>query len=95
MPPAVAVMMTVSCQGAVSRTNWLKSARKNKKESKTNAVVSQLPYDIGDDNVHVGPSDYVPWLKDRKWCHIRIDGTTFGEVPLKLDLKLELDPEFY
>ena len=71
--------------------NMLERERlESKKESKTNAVVSQLPYDIGDDNVHVGPSDYVPWLKDRKWCHIRIDGTTFGEVPLNLELKLEV-----
>ena len=71
--------------------NMLERERlESKKESKTNAVVSQLPYDIGDDNVHVGPSDYVPWLKDRKWCHIRIEGTTFGEVPLNLELKLEV-----
>ena len=44
----------------------------SKKISKTNAVTSQLPYDIGEDNVHVGPSDYVPWLTDRKWCQIRM-----------------------
>ena len=43
-----------------------------------------------EDDVHVGPSDYVPWLKDRKWCHIRMEGTTFGDVPLNLELKLEV-----
>jgi myo-inositol-1-phosphate synthase len=62
----------------------------SKKISKTNAVTSQLPYDIGDDNVHVGPSDYVPWLTDRKWCHIRMEGQAFGDVPLNLELKLEV-----
>ncbi len=62
----------------------------SKKISKTNAVTSQIPYDVGAENVHVGPSDYVPWLKDRKWCHIRMEGTTFGDVPLNLELKLEV-----
>lgn len=62
----------------------------SKKESKTNAVTSQLDYDLGDRNVHVGPSDYVPWLDDRKWCHIRMEGRTFGDVPLNLELKLEV-----
>lgn len=62
----------------------------SKKISKTGAVVAALGYDIGDDNIHVGPSDYVPWLKDRKWCHIRIEGTTFGDLPLNLELKLEV-----
>ena len=62
----------------------------SKKISKTNAVTSQLPYDLGDDNVHVGPSDYVPWLTDRKWCHIRMEGRAFGNVPLQLELKLEV-----
>ena len=71
--------------------NMLERERlESKKESKTNAVTSQLPYDLGDENVHVGPSDYVPWLKDRKWCHIRIEGQTFGDVPLNLELKLEV-----
>ena len=71
--------------------NMLERERlESKKESKTNAVVSQLPYDLGDDNVHVGPSDYIPWLLDRKWCHIRIEGTTFGDVPLNMELKLEV-----
>jgi myo-inositol-1-phosphate synthase len=62
----------------------------SKKISKTNAVTSQIPYEVGAENVHVGPSDYVPWLKDRKWCHIRMEGTTFGDVPLNLELKLEV-----
>ncbi|MDY7040760.1 MAG: inositol-3-phosphate synthase [Chloroflexota bacterium] len=62
----------------------------SKKISKTNAVTSQLDYDLGEDNVHVGPSDYVPWLTDRKWCYIRMEGTTFGELPLNLELKLEV-----
>ncbi|PJF33794.1 MAG: inositol-3-phosphate synthase, partial [Candidatus Thermofonsia Clade 1 bacterium] len=53
-------------------------------------VTSQLPYDLGEENVHVGPSDYVPWLGDRKWAHIRIEGRTFGDVPLTLELKLEV-----
>jgi myo-inositol-1-phosphate synthase len=62
----------------------------SKKISKTNAVTSQLPYDLGEENVHVGPSDYVPWLTDRKWCHIRMEGRAFGNVPLNLELKLEV-----
>jgi myo-inositol-1-phosphate synthase len=49
-----------------------------------------LDYEVDPDNVHVGPSDYVPWLKDRKYCHIVIEGTTFGDVPLKAELKLEV-----
>ena len=62
----------------------------SKKISKTNAVTSQLDYEMNPDDVHVGPSDYVPWLSDRKFCYIQMDGTTFGEVPLKLELKLEV-----
>ena len=71
--------------------NMLERERlESKKISKTNAVTSQLPYDLGDANVHVGPSDYVPWLTDRKWCHIRMEGRAFGDVPLNLELKLEV-----
>jgi myo-inositol-1-phosphate synthase len=71
--------------------NMLERERlESKKISKTNAVTSQIPYPISEDNVHVGPSDYVPWLLDRKWCHIRMEGTTFGDVPLNLDMKLEV-----
>ncbi len=71
--------------------NMLERERlESKKISKTNAVTSQIPYTLDEDNVHVGPSDYVPWLLDRKWCHIRMEGTTFGDVPLNLELKLEV-----
>ncbi|MBI3738348.1 MAG: inositol-3-phosphate synthase [Chloroflexi bacterium] len=71
--------------------NMLERERlESKKISKTGAVTSMMPYDIGADNVHVGPSDYVPWLSDRKWCYIRMEGTTFGEVPLNLEAKLEV-----
>ncbi len=71
--------------------NMLERERlESKKISKTNAVTSQMDYELPADNVHVGPSDYVPWLEDRKWCHIRIEGTTFGDVPLNLELKLEV-----
>ncbi|MBA3689271.1 MAG: inositol-3-phosphate synthase [Chloroflexi bacterium] len=71
--------------------NMLERERlESKKISKTNAMTSMLDYEIDDENVHVGPSDYVPWLKDRKWCHIRMEGTTFGDVPLNLELKLEV-----
>jgi len=71
--------------------NMLERERlESKKISKTNAVTSQLPYDLGEENVHVGPSDYVPWLADRKWCHIRMEGRAFGDVPLMLELKLEV-----
>ena len=62
----------------------------SKKISKTNSVTSQMGFDIGKDNVHIGPSDYVPWLDDRKWCYIRMEGRTFGDVPLNMELKLEV-----
>ena len=67
-----------------------RSRLESKKISKTNAVTSMIDYEIDDDDIHVGPSDYVPWLKDRKWCHIRMEGTTYGDVPLNLELKLEV-----
>ena len=71
--------------------NMLERERlESKKISKTNAVTSQLDYELEADNIHVGPSDYVPWLKDRKFCHIRMEGRTFGDVPLNLELKLEV-----
>lgn len=71
--------------------NMLERERlESKKISKTNAVTSQLPYQLEPENVHVGPSDYVPWLTDRKWCHIRMEGRAFGDVPLNLELKLEV-----
>jgi myo-inositol-1-phosphate synthase len=62
----------------------------SKKISKTNAVTSMLDYDIDPDNIHVGPSDHVPWLLDRKYCYIVMEGTTFGDVPLKCEMKLEV-----
>jgi myo-inositol-1-phosphate synthase len=62
----------------------------SKKISKTNAVTSQLDYELEEGAVHVGPSDHVPWLEDRKFCHIRIEGTTYGDVPLLAELKLEV-----
>ncbi len=71
--------------------NMLERERlESKKISKTNAVTSMLDYEIAEDDIHVGPSDYVPWLKDRKWCHIRMEGTTYGDVPLNLEMKLEV-----
>ncbi len=71
--------------------NMLERERlESKKISKTNAVTSQLDYKMNPDDVHVGPSDYVPWLLDRKYCHIKMEGRTFGDVPLNLELKLEV-----
>jgi myo-inositol-1-phosphate synthase len=62
----------------------------SKKISKTNAVTSIMGHELPDDQVHVGPSDYVPWLTDRKWAHIRLEGKAFGDVPLTAELKLEV-----
>jgi myo-inositol-1-phosphate synthase len=62
----------------------------SKKISKTNAVTSIMGHALPADDVHVGPSDYVPWLTDRKWAHIRLEGQAFGDVPLNLELKLEV-----
>ena len=71
--------------------NMLERERlESKKISKTNAVTSMLDYPLAETDVHVGPSDYVPWLLDRKWCYIRMEGTTFGDVPLNAELKLEV-----
>ncbi len=71
--------------------NMLERSRlESKKISKTNAVTSQLDYDIGATNVHIGPSDYVAWLTDRKWAYIRMEGRTFGDVPLNVELKMEV-----
>ena len=71
--------------------NMLERERlESKKISKTNAVTSVLDYDLGEKNVHVGPSDYVPWLTDRKWAYIRMEGSSFGDVPLNVELKLEV-----
>ncbi len=71
--------------------NMLERERlESKKISKTGAVTSMLPYEIQEKDIHVGPSDYVPWLEDRKFCDIRMEGTTFGNVPLKLEAHLEV-----
>ena len=77
--------------GNMDFKNMLQEERlTSKRISKTDAVVSQLDYDIGEDNVHIGPSDHIAWLTDRKWCYISMRGTAFGDVPLNLDLKLEV-----
>lgn len=71
--------------------NMLERSRlESKKISKTNSVTSQLDYELPETDVYIGPSDYVPWLTDRKWAHIRLEGRTFGDVPLNLELKLEV-----
>jgi myo-inositol-1-phosphate synthase len=71
--------------------NMLERERlESKKISKTNAVTSQLNYDMGAENVHIGPSDYVAWLTDRKWAYIRLEGRSFGDVPLNVEMKLEV-----
>jgi myo-inositol-1-phosphate synthase len=71
--------------------NMLERERlESKKISKTSAVTSQLDYKLDPNDIHVGPSDYVPWLNDRKFCHLRMEGRTFGDVPLNLELKLEV-----
>jgi myo-inositol-1-phosphate synthase len=71
--------------------NMLERERlESKKISKTNAVTSVMDHELPPSDVHVGPSDYVPWLTDRKWAHIRIEGQAFGDVPLNMELKLEV-----
>lgn len=71
--------------------NMLERRRlESKKISKTNAVTSQLDYELPARDVYIGPSDYVPWLTDRKWAHIRLEGRSFGDVPLNIELKLEV-----
>jgi myo-inositol-1-phosphate synthase len=83
--------MQLNVGGNSDFLNMLERDRlESKKISKTNAVTSMLDYDMGAKNVHVGPSDYVPWLTDRKWAYIRMEGTSFGDVPLNLELKLEV-----
>jgi myo-inositol-1-phosphate synthase len=83
--------MQLNVGGNSDFLNMLERERlESKKISKTNAVTSMLDYDLGAKNVHVGPSDYVPWLSDRKWAYIRMEGSAFGDVPLNLELKLEV-----
>jgi myo-inositol-1-phosphate synthase len=77
--------------GNMDFKNMLERDRlESKKISKTNSVTSQLDYDLGDKNVHIGPSDYIPWLDDRKWAYVRMEGRAFGDVPLNLEYKLEV-----
>src|SRR6266849_6411308 len=83
--------MQLNVGGNTDFYNMLERERlESKKISKTNAVTSQLDYELGEKNVHIGPSDYVEWLSDRKWAYIRLEGRTFGDVPLNLELKLEV-----
>jgi len=83
--------MQLNVGGNTDFYNMLERERlESKKISKTNAVTSQLDYDLGEENVHIGPSDYVAWLTDRKWAYIRLEGRTFGDVPLNVELKLEV-----
>lgn len=67
-----------------------RSRLESKKISKTNSVTSQLPYTMRPEDVYIGPSDYVPWLEDRKWAYIRLEGRSFGNQPLNIELKLEV-----
>jgi myo-inositol-1-phosphate synthase len=83
--------MQLNVGGNSDFLNMLERERlESKKISKTNAVTSMLDYDIGAENVHVGPSDYVPWLTDRKWAYVRMEGSAFGDVPLNIELKMEV-----
>jgi myo-inositol-1-phosphate synthase len=83
--------MQLNVGGNSDFLNMLERERlESKKISKTNAVTSMLDYDMGAKNVHVGPSDYVPWLTDRKWAYIRLEGSSFGDVPLNVEFKLEV-----
>ncbi|HVS86346.1 MAG TPA: inositol-3-phosphate synthase [Gaiellaceae bacterium] len=83
--------MQLNVGGNSDFLNMLERERlESKKISKTNAVTSMLDYDLGAKNVHVGPSDYVPWLTDRKWAYIRMEGSAFGDVPLNVEFKLEV-----
>ena len=77
--------------GNMDFKNMLERDRlESKKISKTNSVTSQLDHDLGAKNVHIGPSDYIPWLDDRKWAYVRLEGRAFGDVPLNLEYKLEV-----
>ncbi|WP_457554793.1 inositol-3-phosphate synthase [Candidatus Pyrohabitans sp.] len=83
--------MQLNVGGNTDFFNMLERERlESKKISKTSAVTSMLDYDIGEENVHIGPSDYVAWLADRKWAYIRLEGRSFGDVPLNIELKLEV-----
>ncbi|MDP9408502.1 MAG: inositol-3-phosphate synthase [Actinomycetota bacterium] len=83
--------MQLNVGGNMDFKNMLERDRlESKKVSKTQAVTSQVDRDMGKDNVHIGPSDYVAWLDDRKWAYVRLEGRAFGDVPLNLEYKLEV-----
>ncbi len=83
--------MQLNVGGNMDFKNMLERDRlESKKISKTQAVTSQVSHEIGKDNVHIGPSDYVAWLDDRKWAYVRLEGRAFGDVPLNLEYKLEV-----
>ena len=83
--------MQLNVGGNMDFMNMLERDRlESKKISKTQAVTSQVDRDMGARNVHIGPSDYVPWLDDRKWAYVRLEGSAFGDVPLSLEYKLEV-----
>ena len=83
--------MQLNVGGNMDFMNMLERERlESKKISKTQAVTSQIDHDMGPRNVHIGPSDYVPWLDDRKWAYVRLEGRAFGDVPLSLEYKLEV-----
>ncbi|GLZ54956.1 inositol-3-phosphate synthase [Actinomycetospora sp. NBRC 106378] len=83
--------MQLNVGGNMDFKNMLERERlESKKVSKTQSVTSQVDRDMGKDNVHIGPSDHVPWLDDRKWAYVRLEGRAFGDVPLSLEYKLEV-----
>ncbi|MHB1614672.1 MAG: inositol-3-phosphate synthase [Actinomycetes bacterium] len=83
--------MQLNVGGNMDFMNMLERERlESKKISKTQSVTSQISYDIGKRNIHIGPSDYVSWLDDRKWAYVRLEGRAFGDVPLNLEYKLEV-----
>ncbi|MBM3682027.1 MAG: inositol-3-phosphate synthase [Actinobacteria bacterium] len=83
--------MQLNVGGNMDFKNMLERDRlESKKISKTQAVTSQIDHDMGKGNIHIGPSDYVSWLDDRKWAYVRLEGRAFGDVPLNLEYKLEV-----
>ncbi len=83
--------MQLNVGGNMDFMNMLERERlESKKISKTQSVTSQLSHDMGKNNIHIGPSDYVSWLDDRKWAYVRLEGRAFGDVPLNLEYKLEV-----
>lgn len=83
--------MQLNVGGNMDFQNMLERERlESKKTSKTQSVTSQVDREMGKGNVHIGPSDHVPWLDDRKWAYVRLEGRAFGDVPLSLEYKLEV-----